>query len=47
MSGMSDYFTRLRRCVGHDPLLHPAAAACIRDEQWPILLLRRSDGINL
>jgi len=47
MSGMSNYFVRLRRCVGHDPLLHPAAAACIRDEQGRILLLRRSDGVNL
>ena len=43
---MSDYFVRLRNCIGHDPLLHPAAAACIRDEQGRILLLRRSDGIN-
>ena len=47
MSGMSDYFVRLRSCIGHDPLLHPAAAACIRDERGRILLLRRSDGINL
>jgi len=47
VSGMSDYFVRLRSCIGHDPLLHPAAAACIRDEQGRILLLRRSDGINL
>ncbi|MDY7039540.1 MAG: NUDIX domain-containing protein [Chloroflexota bacterium] len=44
---MSDYFARLRRCVGHDPLLHPAAAACIRDDQGRILLVRRSDGVNL
>jgi len=47
VSGMSDYLVRLRSCVGHDLLLHPAAAACIRDEQGRILLLRRSDGINL
>jgi 8-oxo-dGTP pyrophosphatase MutT (NUDIX family) len=47
LSGMSDYFVRLRNCIGHDPLLHPAAAACIRDEQGRILLVRRSDGINL
>ena len=47
MNGMSDYFVRLRSCIGHDPLLHPAAAACIRDEQGRILLVRRSDGINL
>lgn len=47
MSGMSEYLLRLRKCVGHDPLLHPAAAACIRDEQGRILLLRRSDGVNL
>ncbi|MBM4464137.1 MAG: NUDIX domain-containing protein [Chloroflexi bacterium] len=44
---MSDYFVRLRSCIGHDPLLHPAVAACIRDEQGRILLLRRSDGLNL
>jgi 8-oxo-dGTP pyrophosphatase MutT (NUDIX family) len=47
MSEMSDYFVRLRSCIGHDPLLHPAAAACIRDEQGRILLVRRSDGVNL
>jgi len=47
MSGMSEYFLRLRSCVGHDPLLYPAAAACIRDEEGRILLLRRSDGVNL
>jgi 8-oxo-dGTP pyrophosphatase MutT (NUDIX family) len=47
VSGMSDYFVRLRSCIGHDPLLHPATAACIRDEQGRILLVRRSDGINL
>lgn len=44
---MSEYFLRLRKCVGHDLLLHPTAAACIRDEQGRILLLRRSDGANL
>ena len=45
--GMSEYFVRLRRCVGHDLLLAPAAAACIRDEQGRILLLRRSERNNL
>jgi len=45
--GMSEYFVRLRRCVGHDLLLNPAAAACIRDEQGRILLLRRSEKDNL
>jgi 8-oxo-dGTP pyrophosphatase MutT (NUDIX family) len=41
------YLARLRGCVGHDMLLAPAAAACIRDEEGRILLLRRSDGDNL
>jgi len=44
---MPDHLRRLRRCVGHDLLLSPAAAACIRDPQGRILLLRRSDGDNL
>jgi mutator protein MutT len=42
-----DYLARLRECVGHAPLLAPSAAACIRDEEGRILLLRRSDGDNL
>ena len=41
------YLARLRECVGHAPLLAPSAAACIRDEEGRILLLRRSDGDNL
>jgi mutator protein MutT len=45
--GATGYLGRLRECVGHDPLLAPAAAACIRDEEGRILLLRRSDGDNL
>jgi mutator protein MutT len=45
--GPSGYFARLRECVGHAPLLAPSAAACIRDEDERILLLRRSDGDNL
>jgi 8-oxo-dGTP pyrophosphatase MutT (NUDIX family) len=44
---MSAYFRRLRDCVGHDLLMSPAAAACIRDPQDRILLLRRSDGENV
>jgi 8-oxo-dGTP pyrophosphatase MutT (NUDIX family) len=44
---MTDYISRLRRCVGHDLLLSPAAAACIRDPKGRILILRRSDGENL
>jgi 8-oxo-dGTP pyrophosphatase MutT (NUDIX family) len=45
--GATGYLGRLRECVGHDLLLSPAAAACIRDEDGRILLLRRSDGENL
>ncbi len=45
--GATGYLARLRECVGHDLLLVPAAAACIRDEEGRILLLRRSDGDNL
>ena len=41
------YLGRLRECVGHELLLVPAAAACIRDGEGRILLLRRSDGDNL
>jgi 8-oxo-dGTP pyrophosphatase MutT (NUDIX family) len=44
---MNAYTRRLRRCVGHDLLLSQAAAACIRDPDGRILLLRRSDGENL
>ena len=45
--GATGYLGRLRECVGHDLLLAPSAAACIRDEEGHILLLRRSDGDNL
>ncbi len=45
--GATGYLGRLREYVGHDLLLVPAAAACIRDEEGRILLLRRSDGDNL
>ena len=45
--GATGYLARLRKCVGHDLLLVPAAAACIRDGEGRILLLRRSDGDNL
>jgi 8-oxo-dGTP pyrophosphatase MutT (NUDIX family) len=41
------YLGRLRKCVGHDLLLSPAAAACIRDEEGRILLLQRGDGKDL
>jgi 8-oxo-dGTP pyrophosphatase MutT (NUDIX family) len=44
---MPEYFIRLRERVGNDLLLSPAAAACIRDPQGRILLVRRSDGENL
>ncbi len=45
--GITDYLLRLRQCVGHDLLLGPSAAACIRDAEGRILLVRRSDGDNL
>jgi mutator protein MutT len=45
--GSTGYLARLRECVGHEPLLGLSAAACIRDEEGHILLLRRSDGDNL
>jgi 8-oxo-dGTP pyrophosphatase MutT (NUDIX family) len=45
--GATGHLGRLRECVGHDLLLAPAAAACIRDGEGRILLLRRSDGENL
>ena len=35
--GATGYLARLRECVGHDLLLAPAAAACIRDEEGRIL----------
>jgi 8-oxo-dGTP pyrophosphatase MutT (NUDIX family) len=41
------HILRLRKLIGHDLLISPAAAACIRDPQGRILLLRRSDGENL
>ena len=41
------YLARLRECVGHELLLIPAAAACIRDEMGRVLLLRRTDGEDL
>jgi 8-oxo-dGTP pyrophosphatase MutT (NUDIX family) len=44
---MSGYILRLRERVGNDLLLSPAAAACVRDPQGRILLLRRGDGENL
>ena len=45
--GMSEYLQQLRRCVGKDTLLVPAAAGCIRDEEGRILLVRRSDEDGL
>jgi 8-oxo-dGTP diphosphatase len=45
--GLTGYIARLRECVGHALLLTPSAAACIRDADGRILLLRRSDGDNL
>jgi 8-oxo-dGTP pyrophosphatase MutT (NUDIX family) len=45
--GMSEYWARLRESVGHQPLLVPAAVACIRDEHGRVLLLQRCDGEDL
>lgn len=45
--GATGYLDRLRECIGHDLLLSPAAAACIRDERGRILLLQRGDGEDL
>jgi len=45
--GATGYLGRLREFMGHDLLLAPAAAACIRDDERRILLLRRSDGDDL
>jgi len=41
------YITRLRERWGPELLLTPAVAACIRDAQGRILLLKRSDVENL
>jgi 8-oxo-dGTP pyrophosphatase MutT (NUDIX family) len=38
---ISEYVARLRACVGHERLLLSAAAACIRDDQGRVLVLRR------
>jgi 8-oxo-dGTP pyrophosphatase MutT (NUDIX family) len=38
---ISKYVARLRACVGHERLLLSAAAACIRDDQGRVLVLRR------
>ena len=45
--GATGYLGRLRECVGHDLLLVPSVAACIRDAEGRILILRRGDGVNL
>jgi len=45
--GMSEYTSRLRRCVGKDTLLVPAATGCIRDSEGHVLLVRRSDEEGL
>jgi ADP-ribose pyrophosphatase YjhB (NUDIX family) len=45
--GASTHLARLRACIGHDVLVVPSAAACIRDTVGRILLVRRSDGDNL
>lgn len=38
---ISKYVARLRSCVGTDLLLLTAAAACIRDDEGRVLVLRR------
>jgi len=47
VTAATGYLGRLRECVGHDLLLSPAAAACIRDKKGRILLLQRGDGKDL
>ena len=44
---ISPYIARLRACVGHDPLILCGAAACIRDNEGRILLVRRGDEENM
>jgi len=44
--GATGYLGRLQKCVGHDLLLVPSVAACIRDAEGRILILRRGDGVN-
>ncbi len=44
--GATGHLARLRECVGHHPLLAPAAAACIRDEEVRILLPRHGPSGN-
>jgi hypothetical protein len=39
---ISEYVARLRSCVGNELLLLTAAAACIRDEEGRVLVLRRA-----
>ena len=41
------YVARLRECVGRDILLCVSAAACVRDDEGRILILRRADGADL
>lgn len=43
---MSPYIRRLRRAVGHDLLLTPAACAIIHNEQGQVLLMKRRDDGN-
>jgi 8-oxo-dGTP pyrophosphatase MutT (NUDIX family) len=40
---MNDYVRRLRRHIGHEPLLLAAAGIIVRDERGAVLLQRRGD----
>jgi len=44
--GATSYLARLRECGGHDLLLVPSAAACIRDKKGRIIFDFRRLGVR-